>query len=467
MAAALKSRMQKEIKKMRVNCADLAIGMYVCELDRPWLESPFLLQGFYIKDREDIDTVSEICDFVYVDKLIEREMLTGQLPSATSAVVASQRVVSPARSGTSVGMGRMSANAGPGQRLSRLAEPTAPKKRKEVSEQSIDEFFPNTHLTQYSDSVNWRDEAASAGRAVNYLHEQITRLMEVSLNGGELAFDGVRKAVDTMVESVIRNPDACLWSVAVRPADNPSYDAALRASVFSVVLGRRLGLPQPELCSLGLGGLLLDIGKLRLSDDILNADRKLTDREMSIMQHHVEVGLRVLKRAGLDTPEVLECVAHHHERLDGSGYPNGTKGDKIPAFGRLAGLVDCYNAITGSRRYASKRSPAEAINQLYKLKSVHFHKDLVDEFIHAIGVYPVGALVELSTGEAAAIIAQSKTRRLRPIVLVLRDRDKNPCQVGYYIDLENTTHDDDGNKLDIVKNLEPNAYGIDLSVLRL
>jgi HD-GYP domain-containing protein (c-di-GMP phosphodiesterase class II) len=241
----------------------------------------------------------------------------------------------------------------------------------------------------------------------------------------------------------------------------------LRSSVYASVLGRQLGLPANDLYSLAIGGLLFDIGKLRLDDSILNADRRLTAEEMAIMQRHVETGLDLLKRSGLTEADIIDIIANHHERLDGSGYPQGLGGNLIPAFGRIAGVVDCYNAMTGSRRYASTRSPAEAINQLYKLKGVHFHTDLIEEFIHAIGVYPVGALVELSTGEVAIVVAQSRARRLRPTVLVLLDGTKNPTRGGQYIVLEETTHSDDGSKLDIVKNLEPNAFGIDRAAIKL
>jgi HD-GYP domain-containing protein (c-di-GMP phosphodiesterase class II) len=253
----------------------------------------------------------------------------------------------------------------------------------------------------------------------------------------------------------------------MKSAAEHNHDSTLRSSVLSVVLGRQLGLPKHDLFSLAAGGLLFDIGKLRLDDSIMQADRRLTAEEIADMQRHVEIGLSLLKRSGLTDSDTIDFIANHHERFDGSGYPKGLGGDLIPAFGRMAGLVDCYNAITSSRRYASIKSPAEAINQLYKLKGVHFHSDLIDEFIQAIGVYPVGALVELSTGEVAVVVAQSRTRRLRPIVLLLRDSNKDFVAGGRYVELEQTTHMDDGSKLDIVKNLEPNAYDIDMAAVKL
>ena len=445
--------MQTALKKIRVNCTDLTIGMYVCELDRPWLDTPFMIQGFYIKDLDDSDMVKGICDYVFVDKVVKREELTRSLPSAKSAIVLSMSLDKPGKTR-------------PGPRLSTPIDDTAQKPGYRP-EQGLAEFFPDRKLSQYRNTVNWRGESGAAASAVKSLYDHIARFLSVSVAGDALELDKIRRAVEPMVDSVIRNPDACLWATIMKPRADENHDSALRAAVYAVVLGRRLGLPRKDLCSLALGGVLFDIGKLRLGDNILKADRKLTDKEMELMQRHVEIGLNILQRDGLAEQDVIDFIANHHERFDGSGYPNGLAGDLIPAMGRIAGLVDCYNAITGSRKYADSRSPAEAINQLYKLKSVHFHKDLIEEFIHAIGVYPVGALVELSSGEVGIVVAQSATRRLRPIVLVLLDQGKNKCPGGQYIDLEKNTHQKNGDKLDIIRNLEPNAFGIDRSRITL
>jgi HD-GYP domain-containing protein (c-di-GMP phosphodiesterase class II) len=445
--------MSKTLTKIRVESSDLAIGMYVCELDRPWLESPFLIQGFYLKDIDDIDTVRQVCKYVYIDKIVAQTKLTHQLPGARSAILASKRVEEPGNPKAGVRMSHIAASGTQG--------------RAEKSEQSIEYFFPQKKLTPYADSVDWRGEIRNARRAIKYLYDYIFQFMTISAKGNRLDLQHNEKAVAPMVESVIRNPDACLWWIATRPVADYIHDSALRSSVFAVVLGRQLGLPKSDLYRLAIGGLLFDVGKLRLDDSILRADRKLTAPEMALMQSHVEIGLDLLERSGLQDPDIIDFIANHHERLDGSGYPRKIRGDDIPAFGRIAGLVDCYNAMTSSRGYANEKSPAEAITQLYQLKGVHFHTDLVEEFIHAIGVYPVGAMVELSSAEVAIVVAQSRTRRLRPVVMLLLDDNKNPGPGGRYIELETSTHLTDGCKLDIVKNLAPGTHGIDMAAIRL
>lgn len=454
------SMMTKALQKIRVECCDLTIGMFVCELDRPWLESPFMLQGFYLKDIEDIDTVRDVCDYVYIDKVVNIHQITNNLPTASMAMLMNSQIINPGASGTGSGASRARVS------MSNLAEQGS-RSRTQYKGQSIEAFFPERKLVEYKDTVNWREETRNAKRAISYLYDYIVQFMNLCAKRDRFDLQYTSKALAPMVESVIRNPDACLWWISMRPDKDHCHDSALRTSVYSAVLGRRLGLPEADLFLLATGGLLFDIGKLRLDEKILGADRRLTQQELVHVQSHVEIGLELLKNNGLDISPIIEYVAHHHERFDGSGYPERLHADNIPPFARIAGLVDCYNAMTSNRGYASIRSPAEAINQLYKLKDVHFHTDLIEEFIQAIGVYPVGALVELSSGEVAIVVAQSRSRRLRPVLLLLLDADKKPIANPGYVELETATHMDDGGKLDIVKNLEPNAYDIDMDAIRL
>lgn len=446
----------KKIEKMRVDCAHLEIGMYVCELDRPWLESPFMLQGFLIEDIEDINALREVCEFVYVDKISYSVKGATIMSIASSEGLSSNRYRRPAV-GASAERGRI--------RLSRESEDGMLNRTSKG--QSLDKFFPTKKLVTYTDTVIWRDETSKAKRAVSYLYDYLVKIMDMSLKSDRVDLQHASKAVTPMVESVIRNPDACLWWATMKPAGDENHDSALRSSVYATVLGRRLGLPGPDLISLAIGGMLFDIGKLRLENTILKGISKFSDDDIGLMRRHVEIGLKILERSGIKDPQIIDYVAHHHERFDRSGYPQQLGYDLIPAFGRIAGLVDCYNAMTSNRGYASTKSPAEAINQLYKLKDVHFHTDLIEEFIQAIGVYPVGALVEMTSGEVAIVVAQSRSRRLRPVILLLLDGDKKPSAEPRYVELDEVAHMEDGSKYDIVRNLEPSAYDIDMAGIQL
>ena len=156
-------------------------------------------------------------------------------------------------------------------------------------------------------------------------------------------------------------------------------------------------------------------------------------------------------------------VAHHHERYDGTGYPHGLARDKIHPFACIAGIVDTYDAITSHREYAAPVSPSDAIKILYKSRDVDFQAELVESFIQAIGLYPAGTLVELSSGEVGVVVAEYRTRRLRPKVMVLLDRNKQRLLKWKVIDLHELAGDETQPSIAISRSLEPAAYGIDLS----
>jgi len=160
-------------------------------------------------------------------------------------------------------------------------------------------------------------------------------------------------------------------------------------------------------------------------------------------------------------------IEYHHERHDGSGYPKGLKGDQIPIFARIAAIVDCYDAITSHRSYAKALPPSMAIKMLYEWRDVDFQAELVEEFIQAVGIYPAGTLVELSSGEVGVVLSEYRTRRLRPKVMILLDANKKPVTDVQTVNLLETTHTQDGKSLDIVNSLEPDAYGIDMAGIQL
>lgn len=309
--------------------------------------------------------------------------------------------------------------------------------------------------------------AANAPAAANVLSTNLHDLLSRSNKGGSLELAKIKQAVRPMVDSVIRNPDACIWLARMKQEDDYIYEHSLGTSIWAVALGRQLGLPKSDLHSLAIGGLLFDIGKLKLSKDLLKASRDLTAKELKIMKRHVEVGVKLLKEDGMTNQNVIDMAAHHHERHNGKGYPQGLVGNEIPVFARIAAIVDCYDAITSDRIYAKAISSSQAIKLLYDWKDIDFQGELVEEFIQAIGIYPAGTLVELSSGEVAIVVAESRSRRLRPQLMLILDRDKQPLGEIEYIDLLEVTETEDGKPLNIVNSLEPNAYGIDMNAIEL
>jgi len=434
----------------KVDTTNLEVGMYISELDRPWLETPFLVQGFYVKNKNDIDIISNICDYVFVDTAVPRQKITRKMPTVSSAIG-----IDPGR--TEFTVTEIDTKSRSNRKVTKSTQ----------ENKNLNGLFPDKELNEYADTTDWQDETPAAKQAISTLSTSLNDLLARNEKGGPLEIVKIKQAVEPMVDSVARNPDACIWLARMKLEDNYIYEHSVGASIWAVTLGRQLGLPKSDLRSLAIGGLLFDIGKLRLDKDLLKARRRLTSKEMKIMKRHVEVGVKLLKEDGMLNQDIIDMAAHHHERHNGKGYPDGLVGDEIPVFARIAAIVDCYDAITSDRIYAKAIAPSQAIKQLYDWKDIYFQGELIEEFIQSIGIYPAGTLVELSSGAVAIVVAASRSRRLRPQVMLLLDSDKQPLDDIDFIDLLKITHTDDGKPLDIVDSLGPNAYGIDMSAIEL
>jgi len=209
-----------------------------------------------------------------------------------------------------------------------------------------------------------------------------------------------------------------------------------------------------------VGTLLCDIGKLKLSHDLLEKTEKLTEEEFNLLKSHVDLSLTELSNSVGVTQEVIDIVASHHERFNGQGYPNGLSGNEIPIMARIAAIADSYDAMTSQRPYCEAKSPVIAVKELYELRGDEYQPELIEEFIQAVGLYPAGTLVELSSGEVAVVVSENKMRRLRPKILKLLDGNKKPISNSAIINLMDTTVDDEGNSIEIIQSLEPGSYGI-------
>lgn len=407
------------LEVVKINTSELQMGMYVSALDRPWLEVPFPMQGFRVDTPDDIKQLQRYCQHVYIDTVKSAEQVPGN------------------------------------------------RHRPQRQRLSVQQIFKGRRLKTYQDRSSWTEEYPRAKAAVDELAATVDTIFAQVSTGGALDVVKVKKSVDPMIDSISRNPDACIWLARMKQQDSYTYQHSVGASIWAVALGRQLGLPRPDLRSLAIGGLLFDVGKLGVPGELLNATRKLSDEEFAQVRSHVNRGMVMVEQSGLMNRDVLDMVAHHHERHDGSGYPQGLAGDAIPVYARIAAIVDCYDAITSHRSYARAIPPSVAIKMLYEWRDIEFQAELVEEFIQAVGIYPAGTLVELSSGEVAVVVAEYRTRRLRPRVMVLLDADKQPQADLKMIDMLTQVTTDDGQPLDIVSSLEPEAYGIDMAAIKL
>ncbi len=421
------------MEKLKISTRDLETGLYVSDLDRPWLETPFLFQGFVIKDEDDLAELRKHCQFVFVDpeqcelsreqlqKLVRLSRESEQEQAANESQAAARR---PVRD---------------------VPEPDFSKTGR---------YYVNTEeLAKELERAQVIEKEASA--AVN-------RVLDNVRNGEALDVPELQQVVDPLVDSVLRNADAMAWLMRIRETDEYVYQHSIGSSVWAVVFGRHLGFDKETLNAIGLGGMLLDVGKTRLPVEILKKAGPLTPDEQLMMHQHVEMGLDILRESGNVDPRVEIMLATHHERHDGSGYPHGLKETNIPVLGRIAGIVDSYDAMVSKRPYAETRSTFSAMRQLQRASRDKFQKEMVDQFVQAVGMFPTGSLVELNTGEVAVVTAQNNYQRLRPEIMVILDREKQLCADFRTIDLRMSTADDLGKEsLWIDKGLEPGTYGID------
>jgi HD-GYP domain-containing protein (c-di-GMP phosphodiesterase class II) len=271
----------------------------------------------------------------------------------------------------------------------------------------------------------------------------------------------VKACVDNIVDSMISNPDAVMFISRLRDEDINTYHHGVKVSLYLIALGRHLGIPKAQLAELGLIGMLADVGKIKLPRAILAKPSALTPAEFEIVKDHVDLSLASLDGAAGLTPAVLQGIAQHHERLDGSGYPKGLTGDQIGVYGRMTAIADSFSSMTTPRPYANASLPQEALLNLYECRGTLLSAPLIEQFVQAIGVFPVGCLVELSNGEVAVVVAHNRIRRLEPKVLVLTSPDKSPLATPIERDLfelgKSTV-----NRLRITKGVRINSFNLSI-----
>lgn len=327
-------------------------------------------------------------------------------------------------------------------------------------------FIPaNVTLTAYNDTTPVADEIAPADAAYMLTGQALDELAQDIRSNKKLEIVKVEDAIQDVVGSMTRNPDALMLVMQLRQQDNARYGYALQSSVYLVALGRHMGLPTNLLERLGITGLLLDIGNMKLPGELLQKKSRLTPEDFEIIKSHVQLGLEILKETPNLHADILDGVAQHHEREDGSGYPAGISGNNISLFGRMAAIVQSFTALTNTRSHTKAVSAHEALKSISALSGEYYLDSLVEQFIQTIGIFPVGSLVELSTGEVAIIIGQNKLRRLKPRVLIVRDSNKNPVSHPTTLDL--LWQQETSTAIHILRGLPTGAFNIDVREYQL
>ena len=422
--------------KKKVLKSELQVGMYVCELDRPWLDTPFLFQGFHIESLEQIEELRNHCDYVYINPMISAEFsaLPRLMPRPQPLFEQDKEQ----------GIGAL--------QNSRLLS-VDPKKSGGV--------FETAATVVYEDKSTVEEELVIA-KEVHRKCEELIRSMTHDIHSGHIVdSNSVNAGIAELVASMMRNQDAMLLLTKLKRKDSYSFEHSIDVSIYMVAFGRCLGFPEAQLHILGVGGLLLDIGKILLPDGLLEKKGTLKPEENAALKRHVQFGMQLVQDAKSFPAEVLDIVENHHERQNGSGYPKGLRKNQIGMYANMAAIVDCFQALTNVRPYAAPTPPSEALQRLYDWKGRFFHEALVEQFIQCVGIYPVGSLVELNTGEVGIVISQNRVRRLLPKVLLILDAVKKAYSYPVTLDLINKPKTVEDIPYEIKRTLEYGMYGVD------
>jgi len=277
-----------------------------------------------------------------------------------------------------------------------------------------------------SGNVPLREEIVKA-QEIKFEARQIIEKIsqEVSL-GEKIEIESVNVVVDQILYSLIRNKDALLSLINIRSRDEYTYMHSVNVGILTTAFCKSLEMDEEKIRKYGSGALLHDIGKLHVSMDILNKPSALTVEEYEEVKKHVEYGFKILNESsGNISEEIIEIVYQHHERLDGTGYPLGLKNGDIKTGGRIAAIVDVYDAITADRIYSGQTSPAIALRKLYEMGDDILDAELVNNFIRFMGIYPVGTVVQLESGFLGIVVESGKHNLTQPIVRLVYDRKHN------------------------------------------
>ncbi|MFV1997506.1 MAG: HD-GYP domain-containing protein [Acidiferrobacterales bacterium] len=416
--------------KKKLDVRDLKLGMYVSALDRPWLETPFLFQGFSLITEDQLEALRQYCESVYID--------TDQTRNLPADELASRRTAESAK---------------------------RPEKNEQDRKHLEFEVLraqanPMAQIQIYQDQADVDEEISIIGAAYNDSIDLVHEVFEDAQKKRNIDTAGVKISVGRLAESVIRNPDALMLFSQIRHKDDYTAQHSIRVCILALTLGRQLGMEKGTIKSLGIGALLHDIGKVRVPNEILNKAVALTKPERELVKLHVPYGLQILRSQAPGLPTVaLDFAGWHHERYDGSGYMSGAKGNEISQFGHIGGITDHFDAVTSDRPWRKGTAHHTCLMDMYDQRGKAFHPELVEQFIRTMGVYPIGSVVQLNTGESGVVITRNRDRHLRPRVVIAAKADNKLYRAGRTVDLT-SCHSPDGRLYEIVRVLGPDEHAI-------
>lgn len=290
------------------------------------------------------------------------------------------------------------------------------------------------------------DEMQRASKICARAKKSVQSMFEETRMGKAISVDHAGEIVQEISYSVMRNPNALISLARIKTADDYTYMHSVAVCALMVAISHHLNLDDEQTHEAGLAGLLHDLGKAVAPSEILLKPGKLTKEEFDIMKTHPQEGHRLLTENGFHQEITLDVVLHHHERIDGSGYPHGLAGNEISLFAKMGAVCDVYDAITSNRPYKAGWEPVESIQRMSEWCEEQYDKDVLQAFISSVGIYPVGSLVRLSSGRLAVVLEQSKSL-VNPKVKIFFSTKSMTYLPPQIVDLSRPTMDCKGEKI--------------------
>jgi putative nucleotidyltransferase with HDIG domain len=400
----------------RIDVKWLQVGMYVTQLDRPWIETPFLLKKFLIKSPQQVSQLKEYCSYVDIDTDKGKDADAG-IPAADLDA----RTVS---------------------KLQAIEKEEGPP--------------------EGSSQVPFEDEIQQALVTRDKTKEVVDHMLEDVRIGRSIDTAEAKQVVENIMESITRNREALVCLTQLKNRDEYTSIHSMNVCILCIAFGRHLGLRREQLQLLGVGALLHDIGKMRVPLEILNKPGRLTEDEFAIMKNHVTYAAGILEKTAGFSPRSMKVVMEHHERFTGGGYPLGLNGENISALGQLAGIVDVYDAITSDRVYHNHMHPHEAIKKMYEWSARDFNKGLLEKFIKCVGIYPLGSLVEINHADLGIVVSSHEASALKPAVMLVLDERGQAHEQPRIIDLMQKDKSGEKHKWTITKVMDPEQCGVEI-----
>lgn len=366
----------------RIAVSDLRIGMYIHEFCGSWMEHPFWKAKFVLVSLKDLQRIQQSAvREVWIDTSRGLDLEQGQQGLSEEQVAVETEA--------------------------RLLAAAAPSSRP-----------PRASL---------EEEVERAQRLCAHAREAVVAMFSDARMGRAIEAEQAAALVEEISSSVVRHPNALISLARLKNADEYTYMHSVAVCALMIALARQLELPEAQVREAGMAGLLHDVGKMAIPLDVLNKPGKLSDSEFALVQGHPEAGVHMLRASGQLSAVVLDVCLHHHEKVDGSGYPDHLAGDAISLLAKMGAVCDVYDAITSDRPYKKGWDPAESIRRMAEWSRGHFDEAVFQAFVKSVGIYPTGSLVRLQSGRIGVVMEQHEHSLLTPRVKVFFSaRSKTP-----------------------------------------